>query len=62
MQIVAGHRSGGSHDFVDPYARGMSRIRFGTFLAPHHPTGEHPTLQFQRDIDFAEHLDRLGFD
>lgn len=40
----------------------MSRLRFGTFLAPHHPTGEHPTLQFQRDIDFAEHLDRFGFD
>ena len=40
----------------------MARLRFGTFLAPHHPTGEHPTLQFQRDIDFAEHLDRLGFD
>lgn len=40
----------------------MSRLRFGTFLAPHHPTGEHPMLQFQRDIDFAAHLDRLGFD
>lgn len=40
----------------------MARIRFGTFLAPHHPTGEHPTLQFQRDLDFAELLDRLGFD
>jgi limonene 1,2-monooxygenase len=40
----------------------MSRLRFGTFLAPHHPTGEHPSLQFQRDIDFAAHLDRLGFD
>jgi len=40
----------------------MARLRFGTFLAPHHPTGEHPMLQFQRDIDFAEHLDRLGFD
>jgi len=23
----------------------MSRLRFGTFLAPHHPTGEHPTLR-----------------
>src|SRR4249920_1072257 len=22
----------------------MARIRFGTFLAPHHPVGEHPTL------------------
>jgi limonene 1,2-monooxygenase len=24
--------------------------------------GEHPTLQFQRDLDLAEHLDRWGFD
>ncbi len=40
----------------------MSRLKFGTFLAPHHPLGEHPTLQFQRDLDFAAHLDRLGFD
>ena len=40
----------------------MARVRFGTFLAPHHPLGEHPTLQFQRDLDFAAHLDRLGYD
>jgi limonene 1,2-monooxygenase len=40
----------------------MGRIRFGAFLAPHHPIGEHPTLQFRRDLEFAEHLDRLGFD
>jgi limonene 1,2-monooxygenase len=40
----------------------MARLRFGTFLAPHHPLGEHPTLQFQRDLDFAAHLDRLGFE
>src|SRR5262249_38794029 len=40
----------------------MARIRFGTFLAPHHPVGDHPTLQFQRDLKLAEHLDRLGFD
>jgi limonene 1,2-monooxygenase len=40
----------------------MARLRFGTFLAPHHPLGESPTLQFQRDLDFAAHLDRLGFD
>lgn len=40
----------------------MTRLKFGTFLAPHHPLGEHPTLQFQRDLDFAAHLDRLGFD
>ncbi len=40
----------------------MSSLRFGAFLAPHHPTGEHPTLMFQRDLDLAAHLDRLGFD
>lgn len=40
----------------------MTRMKFGTFLAPHHPLGEHPTLQFQRDLDLAEHLDRLGLD
>lgn len=40
----------------------MTRLRFGAFLAPHHPTGEHPTLMFQRDLDLAAHLDRLGFD
>jgi limonene 1,2-monooxygenase len=37
-------------------------MRFGCFLAPHHPLGENPTLQFQRDIGLAVHLDRLGFD
>ena len=31
----------------------MSRIKFGTFLAPHHPLGESPTLQFKRDLDLA---------
>ena len=40
----------------------MPRIKFGAFLAPHHPIGEHPMLQFQRDIDLVEHLDRLGYD
>ena len=40
----------------------MSRLKFGAFLAPHHPIGEHPTLQFQRDLELVEHLDRLGFD
>lgn len=38
------------------------RLQFGTFLAPHHPVGENPTLQFQRDLDFAAMLDRLGFE
>ncbi len=40
----------------------MSRIRFGAFLAPHHPVGENPMLQFRRDLDFAQHLDQLGYD
>ena len=40
----------------------MPRLRFGAFLAPHHPIGEHPMLQFRRDLDFVEHLDRLGYD
>lgn len=40
----------------------MSRLKFGAFLAPHHPIGEHPMLQLQRDLDLVEHLDRLGYD
>ena len=40
----------------------MSKLKFGAFLAPHHPLGEHPMLQFQRDLDFVAHLDRLGFE
>ncbi len=40
----------------------MSRLKFGCFLAPHHPIGENPTLQFQRDLELAAQLDRLGFD
>jgi limonene 1,2-monooxygenase len=40
----------------------MPRLNFGAFLAPHHPIGEHPMLQFRRDIDLVEHLDKLGYD
>jgi len=40
----------------------MARIKFGTFLAPHHPLGESPTLQFQRDLELATLLDKLGYD
>jgi limonene 1,2-monooxygenase len=40
----------------------MPRLGFGAFLAPHHPIGEHPMLLFRRDLDLAEHLDRLGYD
>jgi limonene 1,2-monooxygenase len=37
-------------------------MRFGAFIAPHHPVGEHPTLQFERDLEMCELLDRLGYD
>ena len=40
----------------------MARVNFGAFLAPHHPIGEHPMLQFRRDLDLVEHLDKLGYD
>ncbi len=40
----------------------MARVKFGAFVAPHHPIGEHPTLQLQSDLELAAHLDRLGFD
>lgn len=40
----------------------MGRVRFGAFLPPHHPVGEHPTLLFERDLALVQHLDNLGFD
>lgn len=40
----------------------MARMRFGTFIAPHHPVGEHPTLQFERDLQMCEQFDQLGYD
>jgi limonene 1,2-monooxygenase len=40
----------------------VSRLRFGTFLAPFHPAGENPTSALQRDLKLIEHLDELGYD
>ncbi|MFM8377089.1 MAG: LLM class flavin-dependent oxidoreductase, partial [Phenylobacterium sp.] len=40
----------------------MARTKFGAFLAPHHPIGEHPMLQFRNDIRFAARLEELGYD
>jgi limonene 1,2-monooxygenase len=37
-------------------------MKFGAFLAPHHPIGEHPMLQFRSDLALARHLDQLGYD
>ena len=40
----------------------MRDVKFGAFLAPHHPIGENPFLQLRSDLDLVEHMDRLGFD
>jgi limonene 1,2-monooxygenase len=40
----------------------VTRLRFGTFLAPFHPAGENPTVALQRDLQLIEHLDDLGYD
>jgi len=40
----------------------MTDLRFGAFLAPHHPIGESPVLQFQSNLEFVEHLELLGYD
>ncbi len=40
----------------------MPRLNFGAFLAPHHPIGEHPMLQFRRDLDLVARLDELGYE
>ena len=39
-----------------------NRLGFGVFLAPHHPIGEHPMLQLERDLELATLLDGLGYD
>jgi limonene 1,2-monooxygenase len=40
----------------------MAKLRFGYFIAPFHRAGTNPTLALQRDLEFVEHLDRVGFD
>jgi len=40
----------------------MQPVKFGAFLAPHHPIGENPILQYRRDLDLVEQLDQLGFE
>ncbi|BBY08895.1 putative monooxygenase (luciferase-like) [Mycobacterium noviomagense] len=40
----------------------MGKLRFGYFMAPFHRPGTNPTLALQRDLDFVEHIDALGFD
>ncbi|WP_342338373.1 MULTISPECIES: LLM class flavin-dependent oxidoreductase [unclassified Rhodococcus (in: high G+C Gram-positive bacteria)] len=40
----------------------MSKLKFGTFLAPIHTPGQNPTLLLQRDLELVQLLDRLGYD
>ena len=40
----------------------MTKMRFGAFLAPHHPIGENPTLQFQSNLELVRLLDHLGYE
>ena len=40
----------------------MPKLRFGAFLAPHHPIGENPTLQFQSNLELVELMDKLGYE
>lgn len=40
----------------------MSRLRFGFFIAPFHAPGRNPTAALERDLQFTEHLDQLGYD
>ncbi|MEM9037821.1 MAG: LLM class flavin-dependent oxidoreductase [Actinomycetota bacterium] len=40
----------------------MTRLRFGTFMAPFHPPEHNPTLSLEADLALLEHMDRLGFD
>ncbi|GBG39028.1 LLM class flavin-dependent oxidoreductase [Mycobacterium montefiorense] len=40
----------------------MAKLRFGYFIAPFHRAGTNPTLALQRDLEFVQHLDALGFD
>ena len=40
----------------------IDRLRFGVFLAPFHALNENPTVMFERDMELAKLLDRLGYD
>jgi limonene 1,2-monooxygenase len=40
-----------------------ARMKFGVFMAPlHHHVGDNPTLSFEEDLAFVQHLDYLDFD
>src|SRR4051794_10817343 len=38
------------------------RMKFGVFMGPEHKPSNNPTWDLDRDLEFVEHLDRIGFD
>src|SRR5206468_87852 len=53
-------RASGKRSRNEPGDKIMPRLNFGAFLAPHHPVGENPLLQFRRDLDLVEQLDWMS--
>ena len=39
----------------------MTYLRSGIFLAPFHPLNENPLLNFERDMELVQHLDKLNY-
>lgn len=48
-------------DLATTAASPRPRLKFGIFMPPMHPTGEDPTLSFERDMQLIEWLDMLGY-
>ncbi len=40
----------------------MRKLRFGYFIAPVHRAGINPTAALERDLQFTEYIDHLGYD
>lgn len=40
----------------------QKRMKFGSFIAPHFPSDEHPTLAIEEDMDRVVWLEKMGFD
>ena len=51
-----------SKNKISPERKPHGTPQVRSLLAPHHPIGENPLLQFRRDLDFVEQIDTLGFD
>ena len=60
--MVAEWNKIGHMKFNEHKGENMADLRFGAFLAPHHPIGENPMLQIQSDLEFVEHIEKLGYD